>query len=100
MFKWIILILVGYVLFRMLSNDKKRKESSKQEEREQLIASGELVKDPVCGTFVEKDQAITVRNGSKIEHFCSYECREKRLREIQAKQEDEGDVVDVLDDDE
>jgi predicted nucleic acid-binding Zn ribbon protein len=37
--------------------------------------TGRLVKDPVCGTYVAQQTAISARN----EFFCSEECRSKFL---------------------
>ncbi len=88
MIKILIVLVVGYFLFRMFKNDfLKRKESDAAEEAKSMsekIAHGEMVKDPECGTYVSKDSEITVRDGNTVHHFCSYECREKflnRLRE-------------------
>jgi YHS domain-containing protein len=50
----------------------------------QKVASGEMIKDPVCGTYVEKDGDIRVREGETIHVFCSYECRDKYLKQIDA----------------
>ncbi|MHC4105537.1 MAG: YHS domain-containing protein [Planctomycetota bacterium] len=37
-----------------------------------------VVRDPVCGTIVNKDTApATYRNNGKIFHFCSEFCRDK-----------------------
>ena len=47
------------------------------------MATGEMVKDPVCGAYVEAEGGITVRNGEKVIHFCSYECREKYIKRLQ-----------------
>ena len=34
-----------------------------------------LVRDPVCGTFVEPARALEVRVGSTVHYFCSERCR-------------------------
>ena len=34
-----------------------------------------LVRDPVCGTFVEPTRAISQRAGSQVHYFCSDKCR-------------------------
>ena len=34
-----------------------------------------LVRDPVCGTFVEPARAIEARIGSNVHYFCSESCR-------------------------
>jgi len=38
-------------------------------------ATGRLVRDPVCGTFVPQETSLSARN----EFFCSEECRSKFL---------------------
>ena len=48
MWKWLILILVGYALYRMFMNDRKKSGEDTKKEKEHLIATGEMVKDPVC----------------------------------------------------
>ncbi|MYH28073.1 MAG: YHS domain-containing protein [Acidobacteria bacterium] len=34
-----------------------------------------LVRDPVCGTYVEPSRAIRIRAGGMTHYFCSQECR-------------------------
>lgn len=38
---------------------------------------GELKKDPVCGTYVSQDTAVTKRFNGQTLHFCSPACRDK-----------------------
>jgi hypothetical protein len=35
-----------------------------------------MVRDPVCGTFVLPDRAVTLANGPERLHFCSAKCRD------------------------
>ena len=49
---------------------------------EKKVASGEMVKDPVCGAYVSLDDSITVRDGERRYHFCSYECRDKFIKSL------------------
>jgi hypothetical protein len=35
-----------------------------------------MVRDPVCGTFVVPDRAITLTEGRRVVHFCSARCRD------------------------
>lgn len=81
--KVLIFALVAYALYRLLMNDHKKKEDAAAREKEHLVATGEMVQDPVCGAYVEAGGGITVRNGEKVIHFCSYECREKYLKQLQ-----------------
>ncbi len=82
-FKVVIFALVAYALYRMFMNDRQKKEEKSTREQESRVASGEMVKDPGCGAYVEKDSSLTVRNGEVVHHFCSYECREKYLKQLE-----------------
>ncbi len=84
MWKWIILALACYVLYRLFANDIKKKMAKQNdaEEVERKVASGEMVKDPECGTYIDKDSSITVKNGDVIHRFCSYDCRDAFLEKI------------------
>jgi hypothetical protein len=35
-----------------------------------------MVRDPVCGTFIVPDRAVTLADGSRVLHFCSTRCRD------------------------
>ena len=80
MWKWLVLGLAVYVLYRLFANDflKKKKENAEDQaaEVERKVAAGEMVKDPECGTYVSVD-------GDKVYRFCSYECRDKFLERLQ-----------------
>jgi hypothetical protein len=36
-----------------------------------------MVRDPVCGTFVLPDRAVTLMEGRRALYFCSDACRDK-----------------------
>jgi hypothetical protein len=36
-----------------------------------------MVRDPVCGTFVLPDRAVSLSDGSQQVYFCSDRCRDK-----------------------
>ncbi len=80
---WIILAVA--VIYFMFRNDFKRKkgEFKKKREQENVAGTNDLVKDPVCGTYVSKSDSISVRNGNDVHRFCSYECRDKFLDRLQ-----------------
>ncbi len=87
MIKWVVLAVAAYILYRLFANDffKKREKDEKkdQQEMDRKVAAGEMVKDPVCGAYVSLDDSITVRDGKKTYHFCSYDCREKFLKQLE-----------------
>lgn len=39
-------------------------------------ATEQLVRDPVCGTYLPRARALTVGSGSAVRYFCSEQCRE------------------------
>ena len=91
MLKFVILAVCAFVLWKLFAGDKRKKEEVSQKQTEHKAASGELVKDPVCGAYVLMDSDIRVREGEKVHRFCSYECRDKFLKQIGAHtQEDES----------
>jgi YHS domain-containing protein len=44
-------------------------------------ASGEMVRDPVCGTYIETTTSVTAVIGGRSVHFCSLACRDRFLAE-------------------
>ncbi len=93
MIKWLILIAAGYFLFRLFTNDSRHKKQDSQKQKEEKIATGELVKDPTCGTYIDADSGITVRSGDKVYHFCSYECRDAFVKRVQGGAKKVAEVV-------
>jgi hypothetical protein len=43
------------------------------------LGSRELVRDPMCGTFVARDRALHARIDGRELHFCSAACRDAAL---------------------
>lgn len=84
MLKFIIIGLALFIVYKLYMGDKRKKEVEQTKTTEKKVASGELVKDPVCGTYVNKGGDIRVRDGEKVHVFCSYECRDKFLKRIEA----------------
>jgi len=39
--------------------------------------SVQMVRDPVCGTYVAADRAVAITDGSRRVYFCSTACRDK-----------------------
>lgn len=85
MWKWIILALAAYALYRLFANDIKKKQQKNDDvaEKERKVASGELVKDPECGTYIDAESSITIRDGETVYRFCSYDCRDAFLKKLQ-----------------
>ena len=84
MLKFIVIGVALFLVYKLFMGDKKKKEMDKTETIKSKAASGEMIKDPVCGTYVEKDGTIRVKEGEKVHVFCSYECRDKYLKQLEA----------------
>ncbi len=82
---WKLLLVAGalFVLYKLFMGDRGRSDKKEAKAKERKIASGEMVKDPVCGSYVEKDSSIKVRDGQAVHYFCSYDCRQKFLDRLQ-----------------
>lgn len=83
MYRWLILIAAGFILWKLFMGDKKRKKEKDTVEKETLVTTGEMVKDPICGAFVPVDSDIRVRDGDTLHRFCSYECRDRFVKQIE-----------------
>lgn len=84
MLKFLIIIGCAFILFKLVTGEKKKKVEKKSRESERLANAGVMIKDPVCGTYVAKDNDIRVKQGDEVIHFCSYECRDKYLKELES----------------
>uniref|UniRef100_I2Q120 TRASH domain-containing protein n=1 Tax=Desulfovibrio sp. U5L TaxID=596152 RepID=I2Q120_9BACT len=84
MIKWLILIVAAFVLYKLFMGDRGRKKEQEVETKKRMAATGEMVKDPVCGTYVPADANIRARDGNKVYAFCSYECRDAFVKRLEA----------------
>jgi YHS domain-containing protein len=89
MLKLLIFVIAGFLLFKLIMGDKKKKVDNQKAHHEKLAAEGEMVKDPVCGTYVPSDSDIRVKDGDQVHCFCSYECRDAFLKDRQAREEEQ-----------
>jgi YHS domain-containing protein len=48
----------------------------------QVPLTGELKKDPVCGTYIAAATAIKEKVGGETYHFCSQGCRDKYVASL------------------
>ena len=85
MLKFLVIGAALFLVYKLFMGDKKNKNMQNEKVVKEKVASGDMVKDPACGTYVDKDSDIRVREGDKVHVFCSYECRDKYLKQIQAK---------------
>jgi uncharacterized protein len=75
----ILALLIGRALWRLL--DGIIEGATGQRGRGQVPQRGvQMVRDPVCGTFVVRDRALTLTDGRTELFFCSDACRDKYRR--------------------
>jgi YHS domain-containing protein len=48
----------------------------------QVPLTGELKKDPVCGTYIAAATSIKEKVGGQTFHFCSQQCRDKYVASL------------------
>ncbi len=78
---WLLRLLIGVLLVRLMwgfvagllrgATEPRRRSGGR---------SVALVRDPVCGTFIEPARAIEARVGSTMHYFCSESCRARFRR--------------------
>lgn len=90
MLKFIVIGAALFLVYKLFMGDKQKKQMDKAKTVKEKAASGEMIKDPVCGTYVEKDGTIRVKEGQKVHVFCSYECRDKYLKQLGAHTVESG----------
>jgi YHS domain-containing protein len=49
----------------------------KRRKRRETVPAVKLARDPVCGTHVPTNAALSLTTGSETHYFCSEECRQK-----------------------
>jgi YHS domain-containing protein len=70
-----LILLLVIIAARMLMVWQSRPPSSRRIQRD------ELVKDPVCQTYVLLSRAVTTETAGVVTHFCSRECAARFARE-------------------
>ena len=84
LFRWIIILIVFFLLFsylkRFLSSPKLPKRNPPQEIQD------EMVQDPVCKVYLPKRQAVVLKSSNRLNYyFCSAQCRDQFIKEAKAR---------------
>jgi len=80
--KLLIIILIGYLAYRsfrswMLKNTMQQHQSMQGKAGPEI--EDEMVKDPSCGVYITRRDAVHLRQAGEDLYFCSEECRDKYL---------------------
>ena len=59
-----------------------RPEQAKRSPADGVPLSGELKKDPTCGTYISAASSIKQTVGGQTYHFCSADCRDKYVASL------------------
>ncbi|MBI5582496.1 MAG: transcriptional regulator [Deltaproteobacteria bacterium] len=78
MLKWIIIIIVFFLVYRLIRRHLGSKTPAAKKAPDQI--QDEMVQDPICQTYVPKRMALTVnRLQEGPAYFCSTACRDQYL---------------------
>ncbi len=79
MIRFILYFLVFLLIFRLLRSviEAMVRPSKPVQDTRRADAAAELMRDPVCGTYVAAASSVTSVVGGKTVYFCSEECRGK-----------------------
>ena len=72
----LVFYVVGGAIRRLLLPFSSRKQTGPRR-TDSIPSAGQLVKDPVCGTYVVAETAVTETRGSEQFSFCSENCRQR-----------------------
>lgn len=89
MMKWILIAAAIAVIYWIIKSSRKKAldKGAKAKPEQATAATGVLVRDPVCGTYVSKDSDIRVKDNEAVHCFCSYACRDKYIEQHTLKQD-------------
>lgn len=80
----ILLAAAAFVVYILVRNElRKRPPNSRVENGKKTAETpSSMVKDPVCGAYVEEGSSLSVRDSDTVYRFCSYECRDAFLQKL------------------
>ena len=86
MMRWMIIGVAVYILYKLITNglrnhlaEQDKQTSIKTSQNTPTEPTGKMVKDPICGVYVDAAASVSVRDGAEVTSFCSYECRDVYL---------------------
>lgn len=80
MIKILIYALVGYIVYTLFSALKRALSAPRQQTSPKRSMEGETMeRDPQCGTYVPRSDAVSKSIKGKTVYFCSPKCRDDYL---------------------
>ena len=77
MTRWIVTLVLIYFIVRAISRFARGILEGMSPPPEKQPSAMPLVRDPVCGTFVVPERAVTLHDGRERVFFCSDACRDQ-----------------------
>ncbi len=75
---WLVRLLIAALIIRLIwglvASILSGASGPKQVRRPRSV---QLVRDPVCGTYIQQSRALEVHARGKTHYFCSEDCRRK-----------------------
>jgi uncharacterized protein len=76
----LLLLIVIRLVWRFIASVMDGMSPAPQQQKAGKKKSVPLVKDPVCGTYIVRDRALTLDAGTQTQYFCSERCRDEYAR--------------------
>ncbi len=85
------LVIIGillYILFKLLKGPKKKRGYFKKstESSTKDAVQDVLVEDPICHTYIPKEQAVKLHQDNNMYYFCSNKCCEMFIKQKGAEE--------------
>jgi YHS domain-containing protein len=81
MIKFLILLAVGYLLYRSMKNwmfpDVRKKKTVSSRANGQI--DDIMIKDPICEAYFPRRDAVSLKIEGNVYYFCSKACRDKYI---------------------
>jgi len=71
--RWFLIGFLLYLLYRVIRSSWIRTPRRRRKKPGDGTVE-DMVKDPVCGTYIPKSQAVTIKEGTTTVYFCSQKC--------------------------
>ena len=84
----VIIGLLLYIVYRLLTGPKKKREEVQENgpTSSEAAVQDVLAEDPVCHTYIPKGQAVQLHHDKKMYYFCSDKCCEMFLKKKGAEE--------------
>jgi YHS domain-containing protein len=76
----ILFLIVLRLVFRFIASVMEGMSPASSQQKAGKKKSVPLVKDPVCGTYVVRERALTLDAGKQTQYFCSERCRDQYVQ--------------------